>query len=940
MKKFLLLIFSFVLSSGSLLHGQFCSAQPAICNGYDPLLNNPVFDGPYYFRVYIHIVNQQQPESAAEEAFEFLNDGFNGKNIFFEWDCHVDFIENFVPDINNPENAEEHVFNINNHDDGIDIYLFNNTLGSRLGTANGVGGSSEFAVFEPQISEEVTVHEMGHVLCLYHTDTESPCKDNPGIDTDDEECGDYVSDTPEDPGLQIWIGSVDDINCIFIETDIPQDDSGEINWTYTDTDPTNYMSFGPRICKGTFSDGQMIRAKNAIQMLPFLQACLLDDQPHIIGEYEEVTIDNHQAYYNDVIIEIGATLIIESTVSMRKGKEIIVEEGGKLIVRGGEISNYCDELWGGIKVVGKHQTQPQVALDHVEVELTDNFEEKRSVISNVDDAAVSMIPPLDFPQILNYGNGILEAENTTFTNVEMMVRFIAMRPSLNQSSIFNCIQNGGTYGVKNWNCLNIEISNNKFYDISKYCIENEDGALIIDENEFHSQEIDVFFNFVNPPLLISTTQNNYFLGSAIGLVYLGGTQDENDVNEVSNNTFINNQINAQFEGKNRFDFTQNSLKNNLTPQFGFQCANSGTFSEGVNRIDQNSFDQNVMAMYLQGNNENVVFRSNCFNSVSSSPFWGAFDIYIKERVHPMQASGNDDAPANNCFTHQGAANSSVFDIQGYSFDQFLYVEPGADQPADPCKFAILAHPDVNKFQTGEAFPEECGTQQTVVLPPDCCNLDSDSPYGMLLESRYQELRSELMNSSKIEDKIIIFQSFIHEGEFELARNYLTSLNDFSEELQDFFFIQSLYIDKYTEGENYNLNQIQMESILNIAQKNHVYSAYAKSLYYRLTGILLLEPFPDMNQNQQQRVSKDNNDTLRSVNISPNPFNNELTIDLNLEEESKIFVFDVSGKVIFSRKVEIGQDCLIQTTNWRQGIYFCQIKSNKEILHQEKLILIH
>ena len=473
-------------------------------------------------RVYFHIINQQHPETSADQAFQILNTAFNGRNIFFEWDCHVDYIDNFVPD-ETLVRPERPVFNINNHEDGIDIYLFDKSVIETLGgSANGVGESSELAIFDADVSTAPLAHEMGHVLNLYHTHWLFFCREtprdscfaqaNPSVNS--LECGDLVADTPADPNLFDFEGEVDEDDCT-IPNDLPLPiftPEGTTTLIYKCTDPKNFMSHGPKICRTKFSDGQIIRVKNSIQLLPFLQACLLDDQPHNI--LSDVTIDNHQAYYNDVIIHNGATLTIESTVSLREGKEIIVEEGGKLIVKG-EISNYCDEFWGGIKVVGR--TAQNLNPNHVDVEFNENLNGERSVISNVQtidpsdfdiNAAVTMLPPDQL--FSSIGNGVINAENTDFINCPGMVKFAGEILFDNSSSVTDCTQDSGIYGIRNVNCNGILVSECTFNDILMNSVTIENGSMTLDENEFESGQEDVVLtNVIINPFNSIIINNNF-----------------------------------------------------------------------------------------------------------------------------------------------------------------------------------------------------------------------------------------------------------------------------------------------------------------------------------------------------------------------------------------------------------------------------------------------
>ena len=63
---------------------------------------------------------------------------------------------------------------MNNHTNGIDIYLLKSDTTECLGLANGIGTGTElllYGSFEglPLCTTHVISHEMGHILNLYHT---------------------------------------------------------------------------------------------------------------------------------------------------------------------------------------------------------------------------------------------------------------------------------------------------------------------------------------------------------------------------------------------------------------------------------------------------------------------------------------------------------------------------------------------------------------------------------------------------------------------------------------------------------------------------------------------------------------------------------------------------------------------------------------------------
>ena len=110
-----------------------------------------------------------QTTQSVNEALNILNQGFNPHNTSFNWDNQIDYIDNYY---SAPKTA---IYNVNNHQDGLDIYLFDDSSSSG-GRASGVGQSSEFWVsgsywkspYNSLTKSHVISHEMGHVLYLWH----------------------------------------------------------------------------------------------------------------------------------------------------------------------------------------------------------------------------------------------------------------------------------------------------------------------------------------------------------------------------------------------------------------------------------------------------------------------------------------------------------------------------------------------------------------------------------------------------------------------------------------------------------------------------------------------------------------------------------------------------------------------------------------------------
>ena len=309
--------FLFLLAFSQANAQTFCQTQNYSMNQHlNTLMHSKILSNhSYCINIYMHVIrrtdgNGGQTVSAVNDAFQILNEDYNTHGISFSWNGSIDYIDNTTY-YNNPKYGENQtlnipptIFSINNHLDGIDIYLYDNTVGGS-GKANGVGNSSELFVtgqfweppYQPLATSHVISHEMGHVLFLYHTH-QSTCEE--WVNGENSEfCGDYVTDTPADPGLNFNVQHPD---CEWAGNE--EDENGD---SYN-PDEHNIMSYTHPDCMEYVTTGQAQRARNAIEILPFLQQTLVDCCT------DDTTLD---LYIGDTPIDLGQEPSPSNTGSSR-----------------------------------------------------------------------------------------------------------------------------------------------------------------------------------------------------------------------------------------------------------------------------------------------------------------------------------------------------------------------------------------------------------------------------------------------------------------------------------------------------------------------------------------------------------------------------------------------------------------------------------------------
>ena len=775
------------------------------------------------------------------------------------------------------------------------------------------------------IVSNTILHEFGHTRSLHHTFYCSNVCHMNGLDVNNECCQHgCIPSTFTGPcngcSPNNWMMSYSGNQSFFTECEF-----GEM-WNYMINNQSDYQ---------------------------IIETCDLppNNEKIIYDENAAIVWNSKKIFTKHVVIKSGTTITVNCEVQMGDDKEIVVEQGAKLVVNGGTITSICEKPWRGIKAYGGD--------DSYVVEIKNG-----SRINNTSQGAVSMFH--DGGWLLGTGNAHVLIQGSHFEDCNRVLEMgTTLNNDFNLSKIEGNVQNGGKYGVTNWNCLNVVVSNNEFNSIQKTCIVNS-GEMKILENKFRGFESDILFPSETPNIS-STIDNNDFYANQGGIVMLGAGVANH---QIINNRFHSNIINIWMEGDNHYLIGKNSIRG----QVGGIFVNNG---DKFNLVIDNDIFSSSIGLRADGTNDCFVINENCFLT-------GEKDNYVNGSIGRIQGRANSVnssvslLPANNCFTHRGSSGSNIKDLAGWTPDTILYIEPNDN--FDDCRDAIHADPTFKTRKNGNSevpcnvsiddpddpndpcFPEKDlnkVNQSLFQLQNEINGLSVESPEHKvyqrcyeavfslwielsLVEGEYEQVRTALSESLDDDSKILIFKSYLLENDFVKAKQFLTSLTSTNEQLSDFIIIQLINLKRLESNLEYQASSSEINDIFNIATKNHPYATYAKSLYYWITGDLILTELPpiiDNNIEERKSESVVKDETI-GLNVFPNPFENYINIDFknNSNEKVEIVISDLLGRQIFEIKTKNSFN-RVSTLDWEEGVYMLQIYKKDSLIESKKVFLI-
>ncbi|MFK8057731.1 MAG: right-handed parallel beta-helix repeat-containing protein [Saprospiraceae bacterium] len=339
------------------------------------------------------------------------------------------------------------------------------------------------------------------------------------------------------------------------------------------------------------------------------------------------------------VVEVNTGVILTVTGDLQFGThgEVRVHHGGTLILDGAELSA-CDLNWKGIKVEGVSSSVNQSLAGKLVLQ---NNTVIRDALT-----AISMHPSyLGWPAYSQHWGGLIEASNSTIYNCNRAVEFMKYGVNFNidRSTFNNCtFQNITGSAITIWENNGVTFEDCEFYDIESRGIYALNSAINVTGGcSFRSVTTGIQLASSYPNVFSSKigtygSDPNLFCVDQIGVDILGGSIL--NATEIVNNEFLGpGNYGVKIDNSTAYRIEANSFK-----RLTYACHLSSSGSQLVQRVRDNNFLQNDLAVYSTGNNLGLEIVDNCFTANE------IYDVInVNSIVKPIQGSFNN--AASNCY---------------------------------------------------------------------------------------------------------------------------------------------------------------------------------------------------------------------------------------------------------------------------------------------------
>lgn len=735
---------------------------------------------------------------------------------------------------------------------------------------------------------------------------------------------------------------------------------------------TNIMNYAPTLKSLSLCQWGTAYNNAISKNCSFLNFCETQTEPLIIEAGSQIIWDHLMIVNRPVIVMPTASLTITCEARFSSEAYLEVRRGAKLTVDGALLTNLCpDGFWPGIQVwgnPGKLQPDPANGINGindagiVQVINGATIQHARTAISTGAWAQGGSVAWSHF-------GGVVYCENSSFIDNRRGVEFMKYNYP-NKSKFINCtFSESGNYvansvGVTIWECNDITFNRNIFRFLDIAGIFGVDfGAKIVDHNQFWNlptgiESYNTLFYKGNLEIGQKNNNPNYFKNNKVH-IYCASGNGLDRVNIINNDLFDATLNGIILEGSSYYNIENNRFRN--IPLAVVSDASGADY----NLIHCNQFDKHENGILFRDMNDQTQFLDNCFPSSI------AIGVVIESGATIRSEQGDHSRVANNCL-------QSLVDIHAPSpFTTFAYFcrqqptaiycdaqdvncETPTNNLSDGGFNNYYVHKTNAKSSTAcssnveDHFNPNLSIQESriklkfakdlLAIDPDNTDLQKEvelaaaelnsilkfTIHNLVTINAYEEALQFLIPGQSIFELKLAVGLHLMLQNLNKAEELLVAIPDTSECLNTFKYSQLLNVKRKREQWNSNLNELERQVLINLANTKSPDRSYAKALLALQTGESQVSHYLATSIPTNARKDIKTVQEFNYLELFPNPVSGMLQINYNskISGEANFEIVSILGIKITAGSLDKSGKLQLNLNQYPDGVYiFCLLDPN-------------
>lgn len=702
-----------------------------------------------------------------------------------------------------------------------------------------------------------------------------------------------------------------------------------------------------------------------------------------------ITYSTETRATKNIVILSGATLVVSNKLYMPNNSTITVRKGGKLVVDGGVITNYCGGMWNGIVVEGT-ALMAQSVTNHgwCEVKNGGVIENARIAIKSNDGGIVKA----SNAKFINNRYGIFFGrynlvKNQLHTNYSVIANseFKCYREMIDRSYVDDGKYEGSKYFIGIAQQSGVRIINNNFESTYNPRVDLKGTGIVtwasktyIVYNEFKGLTYGIEAAGYNNALQYNSIYHNNFTDVSLGI-----TETAQAGSKIVGNTFnispyvssnwLKESYGVMTDNSMAFDIMGNTfgaINSNIEDTYGVLVKNSGNTTPA--NITHNTFQKTKTGTQLERDNEHIFIQCNVFEEsdqdISINPVLiGSINTFGDELSNNVQSanlySGTiNDGPFNirlnenmllNVYSVKeplaakptlNTINVSVFNIENTNYDSECETYIAEPCNGQPCPSVEDATELVNNNQNAS---EELVFGYKMYLAQQLADSGMFEELKQLINTEQSTLWDELKLpiyieyglDADVQSLINALPSGSYKDYMQISYN-LTETDAKIDSLGDDGTIEQLYTIANSNTETAKAAQKILELFYNekYSREAERWEESNMVVHNPNNDTTILKPTNEkVEENKKLELNSSNSEII--LNIMPNPNNGNFTIKIDGANEGDIEICDMSGKVLYIKKLNNTNEIQLFKQELVPGVYVIRYKNPYDYNDLYKKIII-